>query len=44
MWESMRFSQVAHCMTSFSFRLPLCEFLDPLKHNRINLVISQVIT
>ena len=22
MWESMRFCQVTHCMTSFSFRLP----------------------
>ena len=22
MWESMRFCQVAHCMTSFSFKLP----------------------
>ena len=22
MWESMRFCQVAHCMTSFLFRLP----------------------
>ena len=22
MWESMRFCHVAHCMTSFSFRLP----------------------